>query len=285
MGSRQILCRPEDMVLTEWLRPVYEGVPQIVAGLPVRLAHWGDLLASGNRRSTWSDATDGIPGPDTLPFAGVRQRGAGYAALICANVSDDVWLEGSPHNTRWLVNTCTFLHGATHAEKRRAGSVLRSDERLFLSHALADKATAAEVHRLLEREQAVGTWFDEQQMLPGDDLPHHIQEGLRAATLMVLFWSESAARSEWVRRELEMAGRASLDIIVVRLDPTDVPGQYANLLRIESVDLDPAEIVAQLVRALRGRRLRGRLAAIAERVRAAPSEEGRRDGRELETPV
>src|SRR5260370_21737157 len=57
-GRGQILCRPDRMVISEWLRPVYDGIPEILCGIPVRLAAFESILASRNNDSTWSDATD-----------------------------------------------------------------------------------------------------------------------------------------------------------------------------------------------------------------------------------
>jgi hypothetical protein len=269
-GNKQILCRPDRMIISDWLRPVYDGIPEILCGLPVRLAAFESILASGNTDSTWSDATDGIPGPDNLPWATVRQEGAGFIVFMSANVTGDAWLEGGPHNTAWLVNVCRFLSEEATSEQRRAQAVVKSQESLFLSHASPDKGMVSEVFRLLTGEYAVGSWIDAQELLPGDSLPEHIEQGIVRSTAFVVFWSAAAARSMWVQRELDIAlGAAARTVLLVRLDDTEVPERLSDLLRVEAADLEPTEIARKLAETIQRRRLRARIAEASERGAAA----------------
>jgi WD40 repeat protein len=270
-GTRQILCRPGDMVLSDWLRPVYDGIPEILCSLPVRLASWGDILASGNMHSTWSDASDGLPGPDNLPFASVRKAGQGFVVLICANVTGDVWIEGCPHNTAWLVNVARFLADAVKEDRRRTGSALKVQQPIFLSHAHADKEVVASVCQLLTREHSVGAWMDERQLIPGDSLPESIRDAVRGASTFVLFWSRAAAASEWVRRELDLAlDGGNRRVLVVRLEDVPVPSRLSDLLRIEAAGALPEEMAHDVSRTLKRHQTQLRIEHVRSRAQSAP---------------
>ena len=279
-GTKQIVCEPEKMIVSDWLRPVYDGVPEIVCGLPVRLAAWGDILASGNTDSTQSEATDGIPGPDNLPWASVHRSGAGFVAFLAGAVTADVWLEGSRHNTTWLVNLCRFLSGAVKDERSRSQSVIRSEESLFFSHATPDKAMVSAVFHLLTGEHAVGSWIDARELLPGDSLPEHITTAVRKSTAFVVFWSHSAARSEWVRRELDIAlAVPGPTVLLVRLDDAEPPPAVKDLLWIEAAGSEPGKVADELATTMKRRRARVRIEEARERGAEATAAAARRQAR------
>ncbi|PWI16211.1 hypothetical protein DI272_20105 [Streptomyces sp. Act143] len=258
-SHKQIRCLPEQMYVSDWLRPVYDGIPEIVCGWPVRHTSTGSLLASCNKDSTMVYAAGG-PEPDAVPWASVRQAGAGFVVLMTGGVTHDAWLRGSPHNTAWMVNVCRFLTAEADVERRRTQAVTRSPESLFLSHAHHDKDLVSATYRLLKSEHAVGSWIDAEELLPGDSLPEHITAAVGRATVFVLFWSEAAAASSWVRRELDIAlGTPTPTLIVVRLDRTAVPDPVAELVRIEAADMSPLEIAGRLSEAIRKRRRRERV--------------------------
>jgi len=91
---------------------------------------------------------------------------------------------------------------------------------IFISYARADEALAA---RLAERLRAAGyeVWRD-------DQLPVHrayseeIEEQLKAAKAVVVLWSETAIRSQWVRAEADTA-RNRKTLIQATLDGTMPP--------------------------------------------------------------
>jgi WD40 repeat protein len=275
-GTKQIICRFDDMTLADWLRPVYDGIPEILCGLPVRLSSWGDILASGNRSSTWSDATDGLPGPDNLPFASVHKDGQGFVVLICANVAGDAWTEGCRFNTPWLVNIAQFLSDRTRVERQRAGSALKSTQSIFLSYGTPNKDRVVDLYTRLTHEHQVGAWLDRQQLLVGDELPERIENAIRAATYFVVCWSAAAAKSEWVPRELEIAqSRQGLTIMIARLDDEPLPQSLANLLRIEAADMDAAELAQQISTAIERLERRARIEAARSRGNAALDEKAK----------
>jgi len=108
--------------------------------------------------------------------------------------------------------------------------------RAFLSHSSVDKAIVIAVHEGLEQDS---TWLDRAEIEWGDLFLEKIADGLESATDFVLFWSASAARSEWVRLEVNMAfihalRRKAIRIRVVVLDATPLP-LYLQVYHILSV--------------------------------------------------
>jgi hypothetical protein len=279
-GSKQILCRTDQMVISDWLRPVYDGIPEILCGLPVKLDAWSDPLASGNTDSTMADEWIHAA-PDSLIWASVRKLGSGYVVTCTADVSHDVWLEGCPHNTTWLLNVCRFLSGRVVADRTRGRAVVKSPESLFLSHSGVDKAVVSEVWRLLTGTHAVGSWIDHHELLLGDSLPEHIGTAIHRATAFVLFWSAAAAESRWVRDELALARqKPDLLILMVRLDDSPPPDDLENVVRLEAGRLSAAEISRTLAETIRRRDRRVRIQAARERGAVAAEAHRRSAARE-----
>ena len=113
---------------------------------------------------------------------------------------------------------------------------------IFLSHNQADKDVA---RRLGSNLLITGAevWFDEWEVSAGDSLPGKIGEGLAEFDTFVLLWSANAARSDWVRAELEAAftrrmDDGSLRIIPIRLDDTEAPTLLRNLKYLKYGDDD-----------------------------------------------
>lgn len=97
--------------------------------------------------------------------------------------------------------------------------------RAFLSHSSVDKEVVIQVHDAFERDS---TWIDRAEIEWGQLFLERIAEGITSATDFVLFWSKAAARSEWVRLEVNMAfiqalRRKAIRLRVVILDNTALP--------------------------------------------------------------
>ena len=95
----------------------------------------------------------------------------------------------------------------------------------FLSHSSIDKDIVVAVHDALEKD---ATWLDRAEIEWGDLFLEKIAQGITAATDFVLFWSENASKSEWVRLEVNMAfiqalRHKAIRLRVVTLDATPLP--------------------------------------------------------------
>lgn len=245
-GARQILCKPNKMILSEWLEPIYDDIPEILVGLPAKLASWKEILASGNEGSTGILHNDvWIDQYDCCPFASVAQIGIGYIVFIAGSVSSDVWLEGCPHNTKWLTKIAQFLVNESLEEKNRRRSHIKSPYLLFLSHRSVNKDVVKQVAKRI-KDLGVGIWFDEEKLIPSMSLISEINNGLEQMTHFVIFWSKDCIGAPWVEKELNSAISKlienKLPILIVRLDDTQIPTIISDLFRIEAGGLSGIEI-------------------------------------------
>src|SRR5271170_4443991 len=97
--------------------------------------------------------------------------------------------------------------------------------RAFLSHSSADQKIVLSVHVAMEKDS---TWVDRAEIEWGALFLEKIADGIASATDFVLFWSTAAARSEWVRLEVNMAfiqalRSKAIRLRVVALDATPLP--------------------------------------------------------------
>jgi hypothetical protein len=75
---------------------------------------------------------------------------------------------------------------------------------VFISYSHADKAFAHKLHDALQAK-SVRCWLDEHQLLPGDDIYHEVDRGIRLWDKMLLCCSESSLKSWWVDNEIGTA--------------------------------------------------------------------------------
>jgi hypothetical protein len=74
----------------------------------------------------------------------------------------------------------------------------------FISYSHADKAFARRLHDTLQ-SNGVRCWLDEHQLLPGDDIYHEVDRGIRLWDKMLLCCSENSLKSWWVDNEIGTA--------------------------------------------------------------------------------
>jgi hypothetical protein len=72
---------------------------------------------------------------------------------------------------------------------------------IFVSYSSADRNTAERVVTAL-RQQKLQVWYD-QSMLAGEKIDATIEEKLRAAKCVVVLWSGSSVKKDWVKAEAE----------------------------------------------------------------------------------
>lgn len=245
-GGRQIVCSPDKMVISEWLRPIYEGITEVMASLPVELSSWQHILASGNQGTTRTLQHDlDVDRYDCCAFAAVANLGLGHAVFIAANVSSDVWLERCPDNVTWLVNVARFLAEKSAQDRARQASHHRSPFLVFLSHRSVDNHVVAPVAARI-RSRGIGIWLDQDVLVPSDSLVDEISAGLERMTHFVLFWSAACVGAPWVEKELRAATMRLVEshtpMIIVRMDDTPVPAILADVYRIEGGEMTSGQI-------------------------------------------
>lgn len=104
---------------------------------------------------------------------------------------------------------------------------------IFISHNKNDKDIARELALFIVAEDA-SVWLDEWEIKVGDSIVEQVESGLRSCTHFVLLWSQNAARSNWVRRELRPTLMRAIEtgsptVIPVRIDNAPLPELLSDL--------------------------------------------------------
>lgn len=117
--------------------------------------------------------------------------------------------------------------------------------KVFLSHASTDKPL---VRKVCESLDNIAVWYDEIDIVNGDNIPRKISDGIESATHFALFWSKQASMSEWVNAELGAAFMqrcaSKCRFLLFVLDDTDLPAilKPIKYLKVSNTDLDRAAI-------------------------------------------
>jgi Restriction endonuclease/TIR domain len=128
---------------------------------------------------------------------------------------------------------------------------------IFLSYASEDKASVAWPLANAMRDRGWSIWFDEAELVPGDNLTAAIDRGLAEAEMAVVIFSPAFLGKQWPRRELEALlqretaeGRKLIVPIWHQVNPPDVADlspMLATRLSISTAHGIPA-VVDQLER-------------------------------------
>ena len=108
---------------------------------------------------------------------------------------------------------------------------------VFLSYSWNDQQTVFSFRNALAAN-GIDVWMDTNNVKPGDHIGSRIEEGLRRTDIYVVFLSQSATSSPWVRREIsyavQLADKKKLTPIPVLLDAAEVPIEFSGLLYIDA---------------------------------------------------
>jgi hypothetical protein len=126
--------------------------------------------------------------------------------------------------------------GAVEQRVEMRGDLKRRYTRAFLSYASADRA---EVLKRVQGLRAAGIDFfqDVLSLEPGEAWEQRLYDEIDRCDLFLLFWSSSAAKSEWVTREIEravarqFATEGSPEITPVIIEGPPVASPIPNSLR------------------------------------------------------
>lgn len=124
---------------------------------------------------------------------------------------------------------------------------------VFLSYASEDRARIAPLARALA-DAGFSLWWD-RNIPAGSDFAQTIEREITAATAVVLAWSETSVRSQWVRDEAAFARDAG-KLIPLLIDASDPPMGFRQIQAIDLRDWhgDPrSPAFAALVTAVRER--------------------------------
>ncbi|WP_249370180.1 toll/interleukin-1 receptor domain-containing protein [Acaryochloris marina] len=72
-------------------------------------------------------------------------------------------------------------------------------------------------------------WYDLQQTRPGDDISEDVKQGIQASDIVFVVWSQNAAQSKWVNKEMSQAMLLRKTIIGILVDDTPWYSYLQNL--------------------------------------------------------
>ena len=108
---------------------------------------------------------------------------------------------------------------------------------VFLSYSRSDGAYVDQLAAYL-RSGGVRIWVDRQGIGGGEQWRHQIVEAIRSAQLLVLVLSPNSARSDNVRKELDLAEASKIPILPIAIAPTEIPsGMQYQLAGVQLLEL------------------------------------------------
>ena len=103
--------------------------------------------------------------------------------------------------------------------------------RIFISHSWRDKTTADQLASDLKGVAEV--WQDIEQLKPGDQIQPTIDAALAEMDLVVLLWSEHAARSKNVKAEVDTTRRLGKTLIPCLVDDVPLRKELEGTMAVE----------------------------------------------------
>lgn len=152
---------------------------------------------------------------------------------------------------------CDSNKAATKAALEHPDITSAYSLRVFMSHSSADKPAVRSVyHRLIKL--GIIPWFDEVDLLPGQDFDYEIDRAVKQSDVIIIFLSNASTRKvgylqKELRYALDVASRqpeGTIFLIPVLLEPCDVP---RSLMHLHYVKLFEDSGLERLVAALKAR--------------------------------
>jgi tetratricopeptide (TPR) repeat protein len=119
----------------------------------------------------------------------------------------------------------------------------------FISHASKDADLASQIEELLE-EDGLQVWLDNSEIRLGIMLREELQSAIQNSRVLILLWSEAAARSRWVAAETLSAFHLNRFIVACARDSAPLPYFLQNTiyLNVQPRTIDWAERLHRAVR-------------------------------------
>ena len=127
---------------------------------------------------------------------------------------------------------------------------------VFIAHASQDKPAVRKLYQALSKETWISPWLDEEELLPGMDWNHEIEEALHRADIFIACLSqESVAKEGYVQREFKRAlsyaeekPEGTIYVIPLRLDDCTPP---RKLNKYQWVDYFESNAQEKLLKSLK----------------------------------
>src|SRR5205807_6456866 len=108
---------------------------------------------------------------------------------------------------------------------------------VFISYNKADKVNALDIATFITIED-IKVWYDEWEISAGDSIVDKINSGLTECSHFLIVWSNNAAKSNWVRKELAAALARGIKsgvpkVIPIIVDETSLPPLLSDIKPIQ----------------------------------------------------
>lgn len=113
---------------------------------------------------------------------------------------------------------------------------------IFASYSRKDKPEVLESIAFMRKERAFDI-FTEDQISPGENVVDSLAEGLHSRLkkggYLTLFWSNTAAKSVWVKREvLEAVKNYEGQVMPALIEPVELPEELSGLIPVKLYNVD-----------------------------------------------
>jgi hypothetical protein len=98
-----------------------------------------------------------------------------------------------------------------------------SDTRVFLSHCSHDVVLAKLIGHLLEGE-GITCFYSERDIPVGTEFDRAIIDAIHSCNVLLVVWTERAAKSPWVNQEIGIALGKNIPVWPLAMDATDIQG-------------------------------------------------------------
>jgi hypothetical protein len=109
--------------------------------------------------------------------------------------------------------------------------------RIFLCHSSGDKPIVRELYKRLKKVEGIAPWFDEEDLLPGQDWQQEIRNAVRNCDIVIVCLSRSSINKVgYVQKEIKFAldvaeeqPEGTIFLIPLRLEECDTPDRLTHL--------------------------------------------------------
>lgn len=121
----------------------------------------------------------------------------------------------------------------------------------FVSYSRRDRNRVKEI---MSKAQQYGIefWFDERDIIAGNEWEREISKGIKEACALVFFVSDASIHSEWCQKERFLAEHEQLPIIPVMIEDVSLPDALSKIQYIDLVDkLNDKVFIPALIEAIK----------------------------------
>jgi hypothetical protein len=237
-GSRVVwLMVPDKRIGFFGMRSLYNGYASSIAR---DVAYNASIVAKRARKLSLKDSSARFSAyfrqlmQDGWRVCGSFAEEEGYVSLATTPDDYSLGLEIRIEQSRaWLLTPPTsssaLIELITAALQSKANDKIDVRHHgIFLCHSSEDKGFVRKLRRSLEQNGVDKVWVDEGELLIGDSLLKKIDQGITLTKYFGVVLSPRSVRSNWVRRELEIAMNREIEsdqVVVLPLlyEPCDIP--------------------------------------------------------------